>query len=66
MCSSHDNSDRLIRCLVDAGIHPTMIRTFIFQSINRPPIKHKNLREAIRYRLMIVQAERLLLLLPAS
>lgn len=66
MRSSHNNSQRLTSCLTEAGIQPTMIRSFIILTINRPPLKHKNLRDAIRYRLMVVQAERLLLLLPTS
>lgn len=62
---NHVYSNRLNACLLDAGIQPAALRTFIFQHIDRPPVK-LGLRAAIHYRITVIQMERLMLLLPSS
>lgn len=56
------NSIRLTRCLNEAGIQPESIHMLLSRSIKTLP-KHKNLRDAIKYKVAVIHAERLLLLL---
>lgn len=63
---SHNiTSNRLNTCLEQAGIQPANLRVFIFQNIHRPPVS-RGLKAAIHYRMMVIQMERLMLLLPSS
>lgn len=52
----------LINCLTHAEINPANIVLSIQQGLKNPP-KHRTLREAIRYRIQVVQSERLIFLL---
>jgi hypothetical protein len=62
MCSSHNNSARLIQCLEDAGICPVDLTSFILLSLQHQS-KPKTLKDAIHYKMLAIQAERLTLLI---
>lgn len=64
MRSSHNTSPRLIECLTDAGIDHRDLVAFIVLSLQQRP-KHRTLKDAIHYRMMAIQAERLTLLIAA-
>jgi hypothetical protein len=64
MRSSHNTSDRLTQCLHDAGINHHDLLSFIILALEHRP-KPKNLQEAIHYKMLSIQAERLTLLIAA-
>jgi hypothetical protein len=66
MRRSHNTSDQIRHCLSVAGIEQDNLVQFLSISIKREPPKHRKLREAIRYKIQCIQAERLLLLLTAA
>jgi hypothetical protein len=59
MRSSHNT---LIQMLQQSEISPNNLIAIINQSFGHPP-KHKNIKEAIQYRVRVIQAERFLLML---
>lgn len=64
MRSSHNTSDRLTSCLTDAGINAPDLVAFIVLALHNKP-KHRTLKDAIHYRMLSIQAERLTLLIAA-
>lgn len=55
-------SVRLNECLADASIDRHVLLSFVLRSLKERP-KHSTLKEAIHYRMEVIQAERLALLL---
>jgi hypothetical protein len=60
---SHNN---LTLALIDAGIDPYELAFYISVALSPRLYKPRNLREAIRYKLATVQAERIVTLFPGS
>lgn len=55
------HSIRLTQCLADSGINTPLLCAYLQQSIQRPT--DKNLKNAIHYRMQVVQVERLIFLI---
>lgn len=64
MRSSHNTSKRLTESLAAAGIDSKDLVAFIVYSLRHKP-KHRTLKEAIHYKMMVIQVERLTLLIAA-
>jgi hypothetical protein len=70
MRRSHNTNDQIAAIHLNlflkySGVDAAYLQSYIKTSMCEP-IRPKTLREAIRYKLQIIQAERLLLFLPAS
>ena len=62
MRSFHNTSPRLIECLTEAGIDTSLLSAYIVRSLDNNP-KPQSIKEAVRYKIMSIQAERMVLLL---
>jgi hypothetical protein len=55
-------SHNIVTCLDAAQINPNLLVATIRQGLANPP-KHKTLRDAVRYKVQSIQAERFIFLL---
>jgi hypothetical protein len=59
----HTKAQRLKDSLQEMGIQPSELKTHLHYSFAAPRPKHKTLRDALDYRMRIIQMERLAFLL---